>query len=769
MSQSHVPAWRRGHVWASVAAFSMLMACSGQDPAQLIAAGRVHLDKKEYRAAAIEFKNALQKNGDLNEARLLLGRTLLESGDSSGALVELNKLRAASYDPDQVAPVLARAQLAQGELDKLIADWADTKLGAPKPRAELAAALAAAYAARGKAELAEASANASLKDDPEGLSGLLVTAQLKAMRDDLSGAMDDVARAERIHPNAVRPKLFKAQLMAKMRGRFDNATIAQVYRDVLTLDPKEVQAHAGLIQHALVQKDTAAANAQLEALHKAHPGALPTYYFTALLALERRDLRAAQDAIQQVLKGAPENVPALQLAGRIAFEAGNYAQAAAHLGKALPRTTQAIPVRLLLARALLRAGDNKKALTTLQPLLNERTGVPAEAYTLAADAQVRLGENEAAKQLYQRAISVDPRDERARSALAVFDIDEGRLDRGVLSLKEVARTSANLEADVLVAATYLRSRHLEQAREAIDVIEKKQPNSSTAATLRGELALAQGKVDEAARQFEDAAQRNPKDFAPVTALLKLDQRAGKDDAAVARLRGFLEKNPRSLDADLALVSLGKSKGNAPGKVVSELELLVKKYSDSELPRVALVRALLEAGEIKRAQAVAKEAAGAFPGSAAVVEAVGVAELAAGNVNQALQAFSQFATLQPKQATPLMRLSQAHLANKDVPGALSQLTKAVALEPSNVDAQFQLVSLLARAGKADLALTQARAAQAAAPADPVRRQGGPCRRGGCLSHRAVQGPSGGQCRQAASCDGGRGSAQGGTEAGEGMAC
>lgn len=722
MTQSRAPARQRNLRLAAAIGISLLAACSGQDPAQMLAAGRTHLEKKDYRAAAIEFKNVLQRDGDSNEARLLLGRTLLESGDSAGALVEFNKLHAVGYELEKLAPLHARAQLAQGEWDKLITDWADKKLESPKARAELSAALASAFAARGKPDLAQVSATASLRDDPDGLSGLLVQAQLKAIREDYASALEDVAHAERSHPTAVRPKLFRAQLMSQMRGRFDAEAVAQVYRDVLALDPKETQAHAGLIQLAIARKDLAAADAQLEQLRKTQPGSLAAYYFTAQLALERRELRAALEAVQHALKGAPGHVATLHLAGRIAFEAGNYAQAAAHLGKALPRSTQPTAVRLLMARALLRAGDNKQALTTLQPLFNDRAGapseVPAEAYTLAADAQIRLGESEAAKKLYQRAVAVDPLDQRARSALAVFDLDEGRVDRGVLALKDVARTSAGLQADVLVVTAYLRSRQLDKAREAIEAIEKKQPNASQAAFLRGQMDLAQGKVAEAARNFEEAARRDPRDFTPVMALVSLDQRAGNDDAALRRMRNFVESNPRVIGADLAIVSFDKAKGASPKQIVSQLEALVKKYPDSDLPRLALVRSLLEAGEVKRAQSSANEVVTAFPGSAAAVEAVGVAELAANNVNKALQAFGQFAALQPKQSGPLVRLAQAHVANRDLSAALVQLGKAVELEPGNTDAQLALVSLLARAGKYDQALAQAKATQTAAPSDPM---------------------------------------------------
>lgn len=718
MSDVFKGAGRRARGLVTAISLGVLAACSSQDPAQLMASGRSHLEKKDYRAAVIEFKNALQKDETLDEARFLLGRALHESGDVVGALVEFKKLHESGFDAERLVPLLAEAMLLRGEFDKLIAEFADKKLKTPKAQADLLAILASAYAAKGKMDQAQASADQSLQSNPDGVNGRLVSAQLKTYRGDLLGAMADVEHAERTNPQTVRPKIFKAELMSQMRGRFGVAEVSQVYREALAIEPKSIQAHAGLIQQALGQKDLAAADAQLAELRKAFPSGAATYYFTALIALERKDLPAATEAIQLMLKASPDNPGGLQLAGRIAFEAGNYAQAAAHLGKALPRASQPIPVRLLLARALLRAGDNKMALVTLQPLLADRADVPAEAYTLAADAHIRLGDAAVAKQLYQRALTSDPLDERARSALAVVDISEGRIDRGVDALKDIGRTSTKLQADILVANTYLQGRQFDKARAVIDSIEQKKPDSAAAFYLRGELALAQGDASEAARQFALAVQKDANDFAPVAALAILDQRAGKPEAALARYRGFLDKNPRAIAADLAIVAVGKEQGNPPLKIAGELEALVKKYPESEMPRVALVQALLEAGDIKRAQAVTKELAAAFPSSSPVLNVVGLTELAAGNHNQARQAFSQLASLQPRDASPLIRLARTYLATNDAAGALNQLTKAVTLQPTNMDAQLEMVALLAKMGRYDKALTQARAAQSAAPTDPT---------------------------------------------------
>ena len=137
MSDTFKNPWQRIGFLIAAVSLGALVACSSQDATQLIASGRSHLDKKDYRAAVIEFKNALQRDPSLNEARFLLGRALFESGDSSGALVEFNKLHAAAFDADRVVPRLAEVMLVHGELDKLIAEFSATKLASPKAQASV--------------------------------------------------------------------------------------------------------------------------------------------------------------------------------------------------------------------------------------------------------------------------------------------------------------------------------------------------------------------------------------------------------------------------------------------------------------------------------------------------------------------------------------------------------------------------------------------------------------------------------------------------------
>jgi putative PEP-CTERM system TPR-repeat lipoprotein len=169
---------------------------------------------------------------------------------------------------------------------------------------------------------------------------------------------------------------------------------------------------------------------------------------------------------------------------------------------------------------------------------------------------------------------------------------------------------------------------------------------------------------------------------------------------------------------MAVVSLKAQLGATPDQTRAELERLGKKYPDAAEPGVAITRLLLDKQDFKGAQQAARETLAAFPENPLALDIAGQAELAAGDLNQALQTFGKLASLAPRAAAPLQRQAQVYLARQDGPAAIVQLRKAVALEPTNRDVQLQLVTVLARTGKADEALQQAQAVQKLMPNEPL---------------------------------------------------
>ena len=78
-----------------------LSGCTGNDPSSFVTSAKAYIAKNDYRPAIIELKNALQKNPDSGEARLLLASSLLEVGDPVGAEVEVRKAIALHVSDDQ--------------------------------------------------------------------------------------------------------------------------------------------------------------------------------------------------------------------------------------------------------------------------------------------------------------------------------------------------------------------------------------------------------------------------------------------------------------------------------------------------------------------------------------------------------------------------------------------------------------------------------------------------------------------------------------------
>ena len=89
--------------------------CAPDTPQSRAGVGKELAAKKDYKAAVVQFKSALQLDPSSAEIRLLLGRALLEAGDPIGAAVELKKSLDMKVPPEQVLPYLARALLVNGE------------------------------------------------------------------------------------------------------------------------------------------------------------------------------------------------------------------------------------------------------------------------------------------------------------------------------------------------------------------------------------------------------------------------------------------------------------------------------------------------------------------------------------------------------------------------------------------------------------------------------------------------------------------------------
>ena len=690
-----------------------LAACSGSSEQELIASAKASLEKKDAKAAVIQLKNALQKNANSGEARLLLGKSLLEGGDVAGALVELRKAQELQVPDEQVVPVLAQAMNLAGEESRLITQFAQLQLKEPAATADLKTSLATAYAVQNDAEKARATVQEALRAKPGYAPALIVSARLVAMDNDTDGAIALLNQVLTAEPTHERAGVLKGELL--LIGKRDAEAAVAAYRQVLSAHPKSVSARSAITNILIGQQKLPEAKAEFELLKAAAPQHPETLLFEAQFAFGDKDYKKTREITEQVLKSFPNNVRVLELAGAAEFRMKNYIQAEALLAKALKLMPQQRLSRLLLAQTYLRNGEPSKALDALKPVLD--TGkADGTTLSLAGEAHLQLGDAARSEQAFQAALKAAPDDARVRTSAAMAQMARGNNSGAIVELEAVAAGDGGPRADLALISARLRQNDIPGALKAIDGLEKKMPDEALPLQLRGRLLTLKNDLPGATKSFEAAMAKEPAYFPPVASLAALDLMAKKPEDARKRFNTFVQAQPKSWQARLALAELEARIGAPAATVALALREAVKVNPSEPRPHIALVNQLIGSGDAKAALLAAQDATAALPNNTEVMDAQGRAELAAGDHQRALSTFKKLASLQPRNAVPEMRLAEAHAAMKDSESASRALRRAAELQPGNVAVSRAQARLAMADGRPEDALKVAREMQKRAPQD-----------------------------------------------------
>jgi len=676
---------------------ALLGGCIQESAEAQLEKAKAHLQQSERPQAVIRLKSALQADPSLQEARYLLGVSLLELGDAAGAQIELRKLREAQYRIEDVVPKLAQAMLKAGNIDRLLTELGQESLQNDSGQAELKAAIAMAHGARGKLDLAGEAVRAALQRDPESRSARLVEARLLAASGERPRALERVDGLLAQYPQFSEAGLYRAVLLSTL-GR-SREEVEAAYRQVLKQEPTNLDALGMMALLAAYAKDWSAAQAQVDAMQRHHPRQLATLFISASLDAQKGELAAAHQKVQALLKLAPGEPSFARLAGVIEYQRGNFLQAANHLGRALSGGEFQLPTRVLLARSQLQLGDPQRSLLTLRPLL-DRADLPNEVRLTAAEAQMQVGDTAAASRLFQQAAQQDPRDPRARTAWALAQFDRAGLAATEAALREIAQADSGGVAEMALVTLRMSRQLYPEALQAIDELEAKLKASPLPSLLRGRVELARGDQALARQHFERALQIKPDLVPAVSALADMDVRAGQRDAAVRRYQQLAQVSTGSLPADLAVLQLRAEGGASPAELVSLAADITKRHPGEVQPRLAHIRAMLAAKQDKEAVAVAQQAAAAFPGDGEFLELLSIAHQQAGDLGQAQAAATRMASLHPNSPMPYMRMAELSLSQQNPGAAKAHLQRAISVRDDFTPSYMALADLHLSEGKFD---------------------------------------------------------------------
>lgn len=668
----------------------LLSACFREPTeAELLQSARKSLDESKAPAAVLQIKSALQLNSQSAEARFLLGRALLASFDPTGAQGELRRARALGQKDDDVVPELARALLMLGQEKKLLEEFESTALSSKAAVADLALSLATAYERLGVAEKSTTQLKKSLDSNPEYEPAVLFEVRKLANSAGAEAALARLASHKGLAEKSSEAAYLEGSLLLNGKGDVQGAIAS--FERALKIDPKALQPRASLVAIYLYKNDPASAKNQVALMKKEQPKAAITKTYEAQMALLDGDAKLARSLCQQVLLMAPKSVRALYIAGSAELQLRNGFQAVGHLRKALSLQPDLLDAKVLLANAYLQSGQAALAMKLVEPLLAQDKP-RSEVISLAAQAQLQMGEPARAEALYKRALSLSPKDPQTRTALAMSVIANGQESEGLRQLASVAEQDSGVVADMALIASHMAKKRFDEALQRADVVSGKLPDKPLGPNTRGRILMQTGDPAGARAAFEQAIKRDPNFIPALNSLAILDLRQGQQAQARARFEALLKADPANSAALMSLADVLAVQNGPQEEVVSLLDRAVKADPADPSAHLMLVEYLLGRKDVRAAAVAGQRAVSLISTSGELFNALGRAQMAMGDTAQAASNFAKQAQLQPTSVAPYLSSAEAYRRAGDFGAAKRSLRQALTVNPNHLtvlDALFKM--------------------------------------------------------------------------------
>lgn len=675
-----------------------------KSPSDFMASAKASIQAKDSAAALLHLKNAIAKEPNNAEARVLIGEVLLTTRDPAAAVIELKRARELKIDDNRAVPLLAEAMHLMGSDRQLIDQFGAIKLTLPAAAAELASTLALAHVEMKRPEKAREVVDTALKRAPASVPLRLTSARVKVMEGQPGEAMNMVNELLKDAPDIDDAWAFKG-VLHQSAAEPDKALAA--YERAIQINPKQLEALYSVTLIQMTREDFKSAREALMRLAKAWPRSLNTLYLEARLNYLEGKYAVARPQFAALLNQAPENVPTLIAAGVNELKLAAPIQAEAQLARAVSLAPTERTARYYLAQAQLQLNRPDKATAALSPLL-EGADVTAGVLVLAAQAKLLQGDAAGADGLFTRAAKQKPTDAGVRTALAVARMSKQTDVEGALrELQQISEATTSTEADYRVISARLARRELKEALAAIARLEQKAPQNPSGPELRGQALKMMDDLPGARKAFEEALQRD-KSYAPALAqLTALDVKAGKPEVARQRLVTLLASDRNNSQALTMLASLSAQTG-APSAEV--LELLERATTADPLNLNAWMTLLMRhfyAGDFQAAVLAAQSANKSIPDNLPLMDLTGRIQLAAGSTNQANSTYADMIKVAPRSPAGYMGLAATLLGANDTESAAKVIQRLVALDPSYVAAQRMAADIALRRRLYGEAMTIAR--------------------------------------------------------------
>lgn len=507
-------------------------------------------------------KEVLDKDPKNIEGHILMGSVFFSQQQKDKAFEELNK--AVQLDPNRVESYLSLAKF------HIVAREPEKAEALFKRAISINANSSLAHSEYGKfltqqnrQPEAEAELRKAVEVGPNDRNARFVLASYYYVNRQLDKAEEAYKALAGLQPDKPEGQAVLADFYSAV-GRNDDAI--RIYQDVLSKSPDYLQGRYRLAEIMLTKGDMQGATAQLDEAFKKDQHDRQALLLRARMKAQRGqpdDLKSSIEDLKDVLRQEPNSRMGLYFMAQANYNLGLIDQArvfASDLEKNYPDYLPAKLMQLQLTLGGGKASDYTAAIPLATDLLSrvEKTApdrenspqvlgeVREKALLARGTAQLQLRNLPAARQDYELAKSLAPKDPVVYNSLALIALAENKPQDAVSSFEAALNADAtNFDALNGLLTLYARNKEFDKAQARIDQALSSYPNMASLHYLKAQVFGYQQNSQMMEAEFNKALELDPNYLPAYSALAALYIQSNQQDRAIAQYQKIINLRPEN--------------------------------------------------------------------------------------------------------------------------------------------------------------------------------------------------------------------------------
>ena len=242
----------------------------------------------------------------------------------------------------------------------------------------------------------------------------------------------------------------------------------------------------------------------------------------------------AAAAFREALRLDPRHGQAQLELSRLELAAGRTDASVSLAEQAIRIDPESVEAYLTLARGLTAQGELARADPIMERLV-KRFPRSAAVLSQMGELKLRRGDPESARRFFAEASAIEPNSTQAVAGLIAIDLSQRKPSDGIARAQQlVSRNPKNVQALLLAARTYMAAGSPLQAEDALRRALQTDGSQVEVYAMLGQLFTSQRRLDDARKEFEGLARRQPRSVQAHTMVATLLEAQGRADEARKR-------------------------------------------------------------------------------------------------------------------------------------------------------------------------------------------------------------------------------------------